>query len=65
MGGKNGKTYNDRGDGERFKVSKETVRRRLKDNVWPFYIIGDRSLRLDIDEVKALLKRERKESSAN
>jgi len=47
------------GIARRFQISKETVRRRIRANEWPVYVLGERSFRLDINEIKALIKREK------
>ena len=37
-------------------ISEETIRRNIKDNVWPFFLLGGKSFRVDVDEIKALGK---------
>ena len=37
-------------------VSTDTVSRRIKAGEWPYYPLGKRAIRLDVDEIKALGK---------
>lgn len=37
-------------------ISEETVKRRLREKKWPFYRVGDKSLRIDLDEILSLVK---------
>jgi predicted DNA-binding transcriptional regulator AlpA len=40
---------------EIFDLSAPTVRARVKSGEWPSYSLGERSVRLDVEEIKALL----------
>ena len=35
-------------------LSAATVRSRIKSGEWPFYPLGERSIRVDVDEIKTL-----------
>ena len=35
-------------------VSPDTVRRRIKAGRWPYYPLGPKAIRLDVDEIKSL-----------
>src|SRR5262245_56516290 len=37
-------------------LSAATVRTRIKSGEWPHYGLGERSIRLDVDEIKQLLR---------
>jgi excisionase family DNA binding protein len=37
-------------------VSAETVRRKIRDGVWPFYKLGPKSTRIDPDEIRAMAR---------
>ena len=40
---------------EIFEIHPATVRLRIKNGQWPFYSLGERSIRVDVDEIKSLL----------
>jgi len=35
-------------------VSPDTVRRRIKGGHWPYYPLGPKAIRLDVEEIKSL-----------
>jgi excisionase family DNA binding protein len=41
---------------EILNLSAATVRSRIKSGEWPFYPLGERSIRVDVEEIKTLLR---------
>ncbi len=37
-----------------FKLSERHVRRMISEGRWPFYRLGRRAIRIDVDEIKSL-----------
>jgi len=42
-----------------------TVRSRIKSGDWPFYRLGERSIRVDVDEIRTLLRSPVKEKGTD
>jgi hypothetical protein len=51
-----------------FGLTAPTVRARIKSGAWPVYDFGQRTIRLDVDEIAAFVRKDKRpkaESSAN
>lgn len=57
-----GQLYSIREIAKETGMSRDTIYRRLKDKQWPFYLLSEKCIRIDLDEIKELFRQERETS---